>query len=259
MTTLKSVFTLGGVNWQPAQIEALAYQRNLHILHSMKQHGLAITDSEKKLSDDDIDYLTAADAWRVSIANRANYTGNQIIKAYKASFEKSDDMWRHLGFDQHQPMKVSRTVMQVEGVSLQAFMTIMQAMQQDETVGLSVHPEHFQAIMNQAGIVGIEPFGMFGTPTLVHVDMLQDSALSPAILADKDPAYPMTMAGTAFLADGTTAVNVPYHQFKPTETGFEAKLAVYWPAGVAQEVVSGHELHLATEFYYGLKQITDKA
>lgn len=258
MTEVKSVFTLNGVAWQPEQIEALAYQRNLHILHSMKQHNLVITDGSRSLSDDDIDYLTAADAWRVSIANRAAYTGKQIMVAYRDSFAKSDEMWRQLGFDQHKPMKVSHTDMHVEGVSLQAFMAIMRAMQQDEMVGLSVHPEHFQAIMDENGIVGIEPFGMFGTPTLVHVGVLKDTELSSAILADKDASYPMAMAGTAFLADDTTAVNVPYHQFKPTENGFDAKLAVYWPEQVAQEIVDGHALHLATEFYYGLKHITDK-
>ena len=256
MTTIKSQFILAGTTWQPAQIEALAYQRNLHVLHSMQAHGLTIKDGATVLDNDAIDYLTAAQAWAVSINNRLAYTGEQIASAYQESFAKSNDMWRELAFDPDQPMKVSHCDMLVEGTSLQTFMAIMQKMQQDERVGLSVHPEHFQSIMRPDEIIGIEPFGMYGTPTLVRVAVIPDTDLNAHILADQDAQYPLSMAGSAALIDDGTPVNIPYHQFQPTANGFKAKLAVYWPAGVADEIVSGHELHLATEFYYGLKLIT---
>lgn len=258
MKNVKATFNVNGTVWEAPHIEQLAYQRNLHVLHQMRAHGIEIKDGDKVLADDDIDFLTQERAWEVSIANRLAHTGQEIRDYYKDSFARSDEMWKELAFSQDKPMKVSHCDMHVEGVSLQEFMGIMQAMQQDEKVGLSAHPEHFQAIFNENDIIGIEPFGMYGTPTLVNVAVVKEDELGPAILADKDESYPMSMVGKALLIDDKTDVNMPYHQFKPTENGFDAKLAVYWPEGVVNEIVEGHSLHLATEFYEGLKMVVHK-
>ncbi len=94
---------------------------------------------------------------------------------------------------------------------------------------------------------------MYGTPTLVKVEVVDAADLGAQIQADKDPGFPMAMAGEAFLADGVTAVNCPYHQFKPTADGFEAKTAVYWPEHTPEEIVHGHSLHLAMEFFRGVE------
>lgn len=72
-----------------------------------------------------------------------------------------------------------------------------------ERVGLSVHPEHFMAIVEDGEITGIEPFGMYGTPTLVHVDVCP-------------------------------------------------------PEHTPDEIVDGHSLHLAMEFYEGLRYMEGK-
>lgn len=258
MKNIQAEFIVDGVTWMPAQIEQLAYQRNLHILHQMRAHGIEIKADGKVLTDDDIDFLTKDQAWEVSIKNRLACSGQEIRDYYQESFALSDQMWRDLAFSQDKPMKVSHCDMVVSGVSLEQFMGVMQMMQQDEEVGLAVHPEHFQGIWEGEDIVGIEPFGMYGTPTLVHVAMVQENELSSAILADKAADYPMSMVGLAKLIDDVTDVNIPYHQFKPTENGFAAKLAVYWPENTPEEIVEGHSLHLATEFYYGLKMIVEK-
>lgn len=258
MNNVVATFNVDGTIWESKHIEQLAYQRNLHVLHQMLEHGMEIKDGEKILTNDEIDFLTKEKAWEVSINSRLAYSGEQIQEYYKNSFAHSDKMWKELAFSQDKPMKVSHCDMHVEGVSLEQFMGIMQAMQRDEKVGLSAHPEHFQAIMTETDIIGIEPFGMYGTPTLVHVAIVKEDQLSPAILADKDASYPFSMTGLAKLTDDKTDVNIPYHQFKPLENGFEAKLAVYWPEGVVDEVVEGHSLHLATEFYEGLKMVANQ-
>ncbi|HIY57849.1 MAG TPA: hypothetical protein H9829_06585 [Candidatus Tetragenococcus pullicola] len=69
-----------------------------------------------------------------------------------------------MAFLQDKPMKISHCDMHVEGISLQEFMGIMKAMQQDEKVGLSAHPEHFQTIANENDIIGIEPFNSYASP-----------------------------------------------------------------------------------------------
>lgn len=71
-------------------------------------------------------------------------------------------------------------------------------------------------------------------------------------MQDRKTDYPFVVAGLATLTDGVTQVNCPVHQFKPTDTGFEASLAVYWPENTPDEIVEGHCLHLAMEFYEGL-------
>lgn len=85
------------------------------------------------------------------------------------------------------------------------------------------------------------------------MEMLNVSKLGPQPQTDRAPDYPVSMAGRAFLTDNVTEINSPYHQFKPTENGFEAKTAVYWPEHTLDEIVSGHSLHLAMEFYEGLR------
>ncbi|AYD41353.1 hypothetical protein D4Z93_12960 [Clostridium fermenticellae] len=119
----------------------------------------------------------------------------------------------------------------------------------------SLNPEHFicHVSFDDGKLLGIEPFGMYGTPTLVNVNVVDVSALGKQIQADKDPSFPMSMAGRTFLADGVTEVNSPYHQFKPITDGFEAKTAVYWPEHTPDEIVYGHSLHLAMEFFRGVE------
>lgn len=253
MEEIKYTFSIDGEIWTKKQLERIEYERNLHVLHQMKRHGVEIKDNEKILTDDDIYYLSAKKAWEISINIRAQYSGEKIIEHYKDSLAKSDAMWRKLSFSQDKPMKVSRCHMSVQGITLQEYMDMMKTMQVNERVGLSAHPEHFITIVNEEKIYGIEPFGMYGTPTLCQVLYADISELGKQIQADQDPDYPISMAGRAFLTDGETEVNSPYHQFKPTANGFEAKLAVYWPENTVDEIVSGHSLHLAVEFYEGLR------
>lgn len=250
---IKCTFTINGEEWKECHIKRLEYERNLHILHQMKQHGIEISDGENILSDDDIDYLTAKEAWNVSKYVRSHYTGNEMIKYYEKSFKKSDEMWKKLNFAQDKPMKVSRCHLNVAGLTLQEFMKIMQKMQQDEMVLLSAHPEHFTTVVTEKDIMGIEPFGMYGTPTLVHVKFAQVSDMGAQIQGDRLEDYPIATTGKAYLTDDITEINTPFHQFRSTEDGFEAELAVYWPEGVPDELVEGHSLHLAMEFYEGLK------
>ncbi len=255
MSEVKYKFTVDGEVWTKPQLERLEYERNLHTLHMLRRHGVEIKDGTKVLFDDEIDYLTMEKAWEVSIETRLQYQGEKIIELYKEGFKQSDAMWKKLGFSQDRPMKVSHCCMSVTGRSLQEFMGIMKAMQEDDRVGLAAHPEHFicHVSFDDGELLGIEPFGMYGTPTLVKVEVVDISALGAQIQADKDPSFPMSMAGKAFLADGVTAVNSPYHQFKPTADGFEAKTAVYWPEHTPDEIVHGHSLHLAMEFFRGVE------
>lgn len=253
MKSVNYQFIINGEEWKACHLERLAYERNLHILHQMKQHGLEIKNGDDLLSDDDIDCLTAEQAWAVSKSVRTRYSGKDLLNYYRESFKRSDELWKALDFGQDKPMKVSRCHLSVQGIQLQDFLEIMGKMQKDESILLGAHPEHFQTAVTDTDIIGIEPFGMYGTPTLVHVNICTEADLGKQIRQDRKADYPIVTTGRAYLTDGVTEINTPFHQLKPTEDGFEAELAVYWPAGVPEELVSGHCLHLAMEFYESLK------
>lgn len=253
MADIKFTFDINGTEWKEEHIRRLEYERNLHVLHQMKRHGIAIEENGKELSDDEIDYLSEEKAWAVSINTRAKYTGEDLKKIYADSLKLSDELWKRLAFGQDKPMAVSRCHMRVTGISLQNFMGVIRAMQQDTRVTLAAHPEHLEGIVMDTHLYVFEPFGMYGTPTFCEVKYADVTALGAAIQADRDPEYPISMAGRTFLADGVTEINSPYHQFKPLPDGFEAKPAVYWPENTPKEIVEGHCLHLAMEFYEGVK------
>lgn len=245
---------IDGEEWKKCHIERLEYERNLHILHQLKEHGAVVMLGDKILADDDIDCLTAKEAWKASIETRTRYNGDKLVDMYKHSLEKSNDMWRRLAFSQDKPMKVSRCYMEVDGMSLDSYLEMIASLQSNEYNGLASHPEHFTSIasMSNEKLCGIEPFGMYGTPTMCEVQFRDINELGAQIQADNDPEYPVNMAGAAFLIDGTP-INAPYHQFKNTEKGFAVKMAVYWPEHAPDEIIEGHSLHLALEFYEGIK------
>lgn len=255
MADIKFSFEINGTKWEEEHIKRMEYERNLHMLHQMRRHGIPIERDGKELNDDEIDYLSEEQAWSVSIDTRARYTGEDIRRLYADSLKSSDAMWRKLAFSQDRPMEVSRCYMKVTGTTLQNFMGVMHAMQQDIRITLAAHPEHLAGIIKDTHLYGFEPFGMYGTLTFCEVKYADIAELGAAIREDKDSEYPVSMAGRTFLADGVTEVNSPYHQFKPLPGGFEAKLAVYWPENTPKEIVSGHCLHLAMEFYEGVKMM----
>lgn len=94
---------------------------------------------------------------------------------------------------------------------------------------------------------------MCEAPTLCNVKVVDISELGQQIQEDKDPEYLISMVGRTFFVDGVTEVSSPYHQFKSMSDGLIAKTAVYWPENMADEIVSSHCLHLAMEFYVGLR------
>lgn len=255
MSEVKYTFTVDGDIWSKNHLERLEYERNLHILHYLNRLGVDIEDGDKVLTDSEIDYLTEEKAWEISIETRMRYRGEDAIALFREDYKLSDAMWKELGFAQDKAMKVSHCDISVTGVSLQEYMAAIRTMQTEDRAVLAAHPEHFNCHVSfdNGEVLAIEPFGMYGTPTLVNVKMVELSQLGAQIQADKLPDYPLGMPGAAFLADGVTAVNCPFHQFKPTEDGFECRAAVYWAENAPDEIVNGHSLHLAMEFYEGLK------
>ncbi|MFE3444197.1 hypothetical protein ACFXNW_14295 [Nocardia sp. NPDC059180] len=77
---------------------------------------------------------------------------------------------------------------------------------------------------------------------------LVDYTDTARVMVPADPAYPVTVAGTASLDDGELIGGV-CHQFRDEPGGgFRSQLKVAFPAAVPGLYIAEHQWHLATEF-----------
>ena len=47
MSQMNYTFTVNGEVWKKSHLERLEYERNLHVLHQMKRHGVEIKEGEE--------------------------------------------------------------------------------------------------------------------------------------------------------------------------------------------------------------------
>lgn len=148
--------------------------------------------------------------------------------------------------------KQSQTKIRVKGMKagdfLQWFGRINQ--QQDIAALLAANPEHYLILPNvrdgQRGQELIETMGMHGQPVHFQLTFPDTASLEPGLL---DTSYPYGMVAFGTLSSNGMDVGVrAVHQFRDTEDGFEAQLMIQFPDGAPDELVEGHQWHLAIEF-----------
>jgi hypothetical protein len=111
---------------------------------------------------------------------------------------------------------------------------------------MRAHPEHLGALQLPDGRVGIlEVPGHMDIPGLLYLRRLEIWPQDTSI--ELDPSMPVRIMGVLEAQDETVHGYL-LHQFRDTSPGFDAKLAVYWPAAAPEAMVSGHADHLALEF-----------
>jgi hypothetical protein len=110
---------------------------------------------------------------------------------------------------------------------------------------LRAHPEHLGVLRLPDGRVGIlEVTGHADQPEFLRSRRLEDWTGVPIPL---EPDMPHRMMLRSESGDGEVLGYV-LHQFRDTDPGFDARLAVYWPAGAPETMVKGHADHLMVEF-----------
>ena len=110
---------------------------------------------------------------------------------------------------------------------------------------LRAHPEHLGVLLLPEGRVGVlEVTGHSHGPELLRGKRLEEFSGLPIPL---DPDMPFRMGLISESEDGEVLGYV-LHQYRDTNPGFDAHLAVYWPAGAPEEMVKGHADHLMVEF-----------
>jgi hypothetical protein len=249
---------IDGQAYSYAYLARIQYERQLHVLHEMKRVGATITDGEKVLSDDDINLLSTADARRVCIAAREAYDPQGIKALFRTQLQESDQLWkeRTLGFGDGDPMdrmRLAVTDMEVHGFTLDDMRRMNSDMEAMKKTGAAMNPEHYFVGTWERGIHGMEAFGMYGGPSEVKV-LVDPSIQAPLV---RDPSYPIVTTGRTLLASDETPINIiPFHQFKPIDGGIGVKLAVFFPPRTPQEIVDGHKIHLAIEFWESFRVAT---
>jgi hypothetical protein len=113
---------------------------------------------------------------------------------------------------------------------------------------LRAHPEHLGALQFADGRIGILEVPGHSSehgPELLRAKRLEDWAGVPIPL---EPDMPYRLMARSESEDGQL-VGYLLHQYRDTNPGFDARLAIYWPAGAPEELVEGHADHLMVEFF----------
>lgn len=237
------------------QVHALEYERNKHVLHEMKALGANVNLNGKELTHVSIDALSQADAKLAGFQSRSQYSSDEIREIYKDRIAVSDAMWKDINknFKMGDKMKAGTADFEIHGLDPQ---TLAKAMSpeaagngNDETQ-FATNPEHFILQSAGNGLHVMEAFGMYGEPTDMLVEGVEEDELNINLPIAREEDYPLVSIGNPLLySDHTPINNIPFHQFKPLADGIKVKSAIFVPTDAPDEIVKGHEWHLVTEFW----------
>jgi hypothetical protein len=233
--------------WSGGQLAMVAYDRHRHVLHEMKRLGATIEHAGGRLSHDEIDFLNAADARTACIAARQSYGVDGITHLYRDLLQASDRMWKEVnaGTGKEAPMQFATADVTVTGLTIEELRGALGTPSLIRDYAL-LNPDHYFIEVDGDGMHAMETFGMYGAPTEMHL------IADPAIPVPVEPAagYLILTAGSTSLARDGTDINVlAFHQYKPLENGFTVKLGSLYPATTPQQLVEGHKVHMAIEFW----------
>ncbi|WP_109509766.1 hypothetical protein [Nocardioides speluncae] len=109
---------------------------------------------------------------------------------------------------------------------------------------LAANPDHFLIATAPDGRQEvIETTGGSPLPARFLIDYVDVADLVTPV----DPEFPLVLAGVARSRSGR-AIGGVRHQFRPTDDGFHARLAVEFPILTPPYLIQQHCLHLAVEF-----------
>lgn len=183
---------------------------------------------------------------RRALANLKSRLGQQalleLLEPDTAASAETLKAWADSSRGQWRP---AATQLQFHGISAGEFVSYFMSITGEQPKLLAAQPEHF--VLAEAGngpshvIRVVENLGRYISDFYITFTG-EDQAV-----AELAPDYPTRMVGTVALADGTT-IGHALHQFRETTDGFDALLAIYFPAAAPEEFIEGHRQHLAVEF-----------
>jgi hypothetical protein len=112
---------------------------------------------------------------------------------------------------------------------------------------LRSHPEHLGVLLLADGRIGVLEVPGHSSehgPELLRARRLEDWTGVPIPL---QPDMPYRLMARSETEDGQT-LGYLLHEYRDTNPGFDARLAIYWPADAPEAIVTGHADHLMVEF-----------
>lgn len=244
--------SIDGNEYTPGMLAMVRYHRDIHLLHEMKRAGAAVVHEGRTLSHDDINLLVAADAFDVSVAVRRAHGPAEIRKLFKAQLQASAQRWREMNAaSEGLPLQTCVADLTITGITFEEFSENMKTQAPFLDNYPALHPDHFFVSKEDGVIKGVETFGMYGGPSELHLSPVQNLSIP----IERDESYPFAFGGVATLPDGMNANAPAFMQFKPLDDGLAARTACCLPAKAPKEMVEGHKLHLALEFFGFAKAI----
>ena len=247
---------ISGDAYTPAQIEAMRFEREKHVLQELVHYGAPMRKDGRALSFDGVNYLTRGEAPRILLQAKQAMNADATRDAYREALDASDAFWRDAvaRWNPEDGYREAFAEVSIRGMEFSEYMGVLKAlMGKGEDAALGEEPEHFCA-PELEGLAdnekaSVETMGMFGGPvaSIVRID---PTLVVPVEEADGSKNM---IVGTSRLLDGTERNDAAIHQFRPVEGGFDLRLYVEFPCTVPQEMADGHSVHLALEFLGGLE------
>ena len=255
MTDLNIEVTIDGETYTDAQLAQYEYQRDLHVLHELKDLGVKVSDGDHELSHKDINWTEPKKAAAISLDIRQNLGANGAYDLFKDIEKDTERRWKEYLVDyKPEDSHVGVTKIHVTGVTIPETLPVMGG-GHGEKQALSINPEHY---IVQGGITngekqhGMEVFGMFGEPTYITGKATDE--IPAGLPFKKDPHYVKSMFGETLLGSDETNIHLgAMHEFLPEENGFSMKSTFFCPGKAPQAIADGHKIHFALELTNSMK------
>lgn len=185
--------------------------------------------------------------------------GDQALKdLLHEEITASDEYWKKVSSESNGEWRPSRISISSRGLTSKEFFAFFIPKDYEVTPEkIAAHPEHW-VLYAKPGTREMYVLETLGDK--VSQFTLIDDGIAGKFVTDV-PGYPTKMTGRCYTEGGVQMGEV-YHQFKDHDDGlgFDADLAVYFPAACEDDLIETHRQHLLVEFsnwfqdaYKGLK------
>lgn len=249
MTDFQMTITLNGEEYSDAQLHRLKYERALHVLHELKDYGVAIADQDgNEYSDIDLNWLPIDKALHLLEHVHEELGADKTLQVLKDVFADSAKRWKAFNRRpiEEQGCRLGVTHTTVHGLLLQEIQKGLATAQVGDTP-YKIMPEHYGVKGSiSTGQTIMEAFGCFGEPVKTKGVGSREIPAYTGIQRHED--YPIVLAGETHLADDDFNIHVgAVHEMKPLADGFELNSTFFCPRDAPEEIADGHTIHFALE------------
>ncbi|KAJ5919479.1 hypothetical protein N7454_009314 [Penicillium verhagenii] len=169
----------------------------------------------------------------------------RLTELLRDEITASDAFWKKTAAASNGKWRASRIHVSPRGLSVKDFHSWFAGEGSPDPEKIASHPEHW-VIYTVPGSTDMSVLETLGDKVTLFNMILVDEAPD---FVDQVADYPIKMKFRGF-TEGNTHMAEVYHQLKEHEDGqgFDADLAVYFPAAVEDDLIETHRQHLLVEF-----------